>query len=124
MLFGPIPAPRTPSLHRKSVLLRDPLIVEIRRQGQNGDGQKQQRREHDTLPETFGRELLRPIAEFRCELPAQDQPEDEEDCDGDLKTKFLKTIEKNGWKFFEKVRSDTKVHLNDIPVEVMTYILR
>lgn len=44
--------------------------------------------------------------------------------DGPLTVKFLKIIEANGWNFFQKVREDNKSHLNDLPVEVLSYILR
>jgi len=47
-----------------------------------------------------------------------------EDEDGPLIKRFLKIIESSGWKFFEKKKPDSKIHLNDLPVEVLTYIMR
>lgn len=49
---------------------------------------------------------------------------DDDVDDGPLTVKFLKIIEANGWNFFQKIRDDNKSHLNDLPVEVLSYILR
>lgn len=50
--------------------------------------------------------------------------EEDEDFNGPLVVKFLKIIEANGWNFFQKLRDDSKMHLNDLPVELLSYILR
>lgn len=44
--------------------------------------------------------------------------------DSPLTVRFLKIIEANGWNFFQKRREDDSVHINDLPVEVMSYIMR
>lgn len=48
----------------------------------------------------------------------------EVDDDEPLMKRFLKIIEKNGWQFFEKVSKTDQPHLGDLPVEVVSYILR
>ncbi|ODM97236.1 F-box only protein 9 [Orchesella cincta] len=47
-----------------------------------------------------------------------------EDDDGPLNVKFLKIIEANGWNFFQKSKDDNRTHINELPVEVLSYILR
>ncbi|CAL8110147.1 unnamed protein product [Orchesella dallaii] len=53
-----------------------------------------------------------------------DAEKDCEDDDGPLIVKFLKIIEANGWNFFQKAKADNRTHVNELPVEVMSYILR
>lgn len=37
---------------------------------------------------------------------------------------FLKQIEQREWAFFQKVMENEKAHIGDLPVEVISYILR
>lgn len=53
-----------------------------------------------------------------------DIDEEVEDDEGPLIEKLLKIIKGRGWVFFQKARQDNKFHLNDLPVEVLSYILR
>jgi F-box protein 9 len=41
-----------------------------------------------------------------------------------LMTRFLKQIEERGWTFFQQKMDSGKSHINDLPVEVISYILR
>jgi hypothetical protein len=78
----------------------------------------------------------------RDAMDSSDEEEDSEESDSRLSLKneegaedaeeevvlicrFLKSIEKHGWQFFTKAnKSDKKAHLGDLPVEVVSYIMR
>src|SRR5467141_4080394 len=72
--FGPIPQPRGPRLDGDSVAPGEPVLVNVRWQLEEIDGQNQQWRKDERLDETIGGDALCQGAVFRRELPAEDEP--------------------------------------------------
>src|SRR5262249_50905695 len=75
LALDPVPGPRAPALHGDAVTLLDAFAVDLEWQGEDGDGEQEERRVDDALQEALGGETLGPIAEPGGKLPAQDQPE-------------------------------------------------
>ena len=76
--FAPIPEPGAPTLHGKTVLPRNPVLVDARGQFEDIDGKDNQRRKDEGLERAFREFALGQSAVFAGDLPAQDEPENDQ----------------------------------------------
>ena len=75
LALDPVPAPRSPALHRDSVFLLDGFAVDVERQGQDCNVSSSSG-ENTALCRKLRRgKSLTPVTEFGRELPAQDEPQ-------------------------------------------------